>query len=235
MALFAIGDLHLGSAVDKPMDVFGDMWSRHPERIEASWQQNVEPSDVVCIPGDISWAMTLEEAAADLNWISKLHGRKIFIRGNHDYWWDGIQKVRSQLSDGDHALQNDSLTLNNDYCVAGTRGWVLPTHPRYTDEDTKILQREVHRLKLSLDTAKRTGLPIICMLHYPPLDPTETATVFTDVLESYGVSLCLYGHLHGAAHRFSVNKIVRDVRYQLVSSDFLHFEPLFIPEDWYKQ
>lgn len=233
MALYAIGDLHLGSSVDKPMDVFGEAWLQHPEQIEASWRERITENDSICVPGDISWAMTLEEAVPDLRWISQLPGHKMLIRGNHDYWWNGIQKVRQQLNDTVDAIQNDCVSCP-DYCIAGTRGWLLPSHPSFTDDDSRVLQREVHRLQLSLDAAKRTGLPIICMLHYPPIDPGHTTPIFSDVLESYGVTVCLYGHLHGAGHRFAVNENIRGVRYQLVSSDYLRFRPLLIPEEWYK-
>ncbi|GMA60713.1 metallophosphoesterase [Alicyclobacillus fastidiosus] len=166
MALYAIGDLHLANTVDKPMDVFGEAWKDHADKIREHWTSIVSPQDTVLIPGDISWAMTLDEVVPDIQWIHSLPGAKVMIRGNHDYWWTGIGKVRSLLPQQMYAIQNDSLSVG-DVTVAGTRGWVLPSHPSFQDEDEHILQREVHRLKLSLDHAAKSGQPIICMLHYP--------------------------------------------------------------------
>ncbi|EPZ48881.1 metallophosphoesterase [Alicyclobacillus acidoterrestris] len=224
MALYAIGDLHLATTVNKPMDVFGDTWTNHTEQIRQHWTATISPSDTVLIPGDISWAMTLDEAAPDLQWVSELPGKKVMIRGNHDYWWSGIGKVRGILLEDMYAIQNDSLQLDS-LTVAGTRGWVLPNHPSFSEEDEHILQREVHRLKLSLDHAAKHNHPIVCMLHYPPTGSDGEETVFTQVLESYGVQLCVYGHLHGASHRFAFNGTRNGTRYQLVSADYLQFKP----------
>lgn len=231
MAIYAIGDLHLASVVDKPMDVFGDRWQNHANQMRDAWLQLVNDEDTVLIPGDISWAMTLDEAQPDLQWIGALPGHKVMIRGNHDYWWSGIQKVRAQLTGRTYALQNDSL-ISNQVVIAGTRGWVMPRHPNFTVDDEKILERERHRLILSLDSAKSSGLPIICMMHYPPIDEIQDA-YFHDILVSYGVRVCLYGHLHGASHRFAVNEKIDGVQYQLVSSDYLQFQPLLIPDTWW--
>jgi uncharacterized protein len=231
MALYALGDLHLGTAVDKPMNVFGEQWTDHPRRIAEKWTLKVTDEDTVLIPGDISWAMTLDEAKPDLTWIGQLPGQKILIRGNHDYWWSGIGKVRGILPAGTFALQNDSILIDG-ISIAGTRGWLLPSHPNFTEDDQHILDREVHRLRLSLESAAQSGENgsgrIVCMLHYPPLAPDGDETVFTKVLEEFDVELCLYGHLHGAAHRFAVNEEIRGVRYQLVSCDYLEFDPMRI-------
>ncbi|WAH34996.1 metallophosphoesterase [Alicyclobacillus dauci] len=233
MALYAIGDLHLSTAVDKPMDVFGEAWSNHASRLADEWSKNVHEDDVVLIPGDISWGMTLEEAKPDLEWIAALPGKKIMIRGNHDYWWNGIGKVRNILPDGMYALQNDSLPLS-DCVITGTRGWVLPSHPNFNEEDERILKREAHRLRLSLENAAQHGLPIICMIHYPPIGPGEDTTIFTNILEEFPVKLCIYGHLHGFAHRFARNDVHNGITYQLVSGDFLAFRPFRLERSWYK-
>ncbi|GEO25712.1 ser/threonine protein phosphatase [Alicyclobacillus acidoterrestris] len=229
MALYAIGDLHLATTVNKPMDVFGDTWTNHTEQIQQHWTATISPSDTVLIPGDISWAMTLDEAAPDLQWVSELPGKKVMIRGNHDYWWSGIGKVRGILLKDMYAIQNDSLPLDG-LTIAGTRGWVLPNHPNFSEEDEHILQREIHRLKLSLDHAVKHNHPIVCMLHYPPTGGDGEETVFTQVLESYGVQLCVYGHLHGASHRFAFNGTRNGTRYQLVSADYLQFKPFALGE-----
>ncbi|MFB5191229.1 metallophosphoesterase [Alicyclobacillus fastidiosus] len=225
MALYAIGDLHLANSVDKPMDVFGEAWADHADKIRERWTSIVSPEDTVLIPGDISWAMTLDEAVSDIQWIDSLPGAKVMIRGNHDYWWSGIGKVRSILPQQMYAIQNDSLPIEH-VTVAGTRGWVLPSHPSFHEEDEHILQREVHRLRLSLDHAAKSGQPIVCMLHYPPLGVDGEETVFTRVLEEYRVELCVYGHLHGGSHRYAFNDTRNGTRYQLVSADYVDFIPV---------
>ncbi|MCL6453284.1 MAG: metallophosphoesterase [Alicyclobacillus sp.] len=227
--LYALGDLHLASASAKPMDVFGDKWRDHAARIRDHWQQIVRDEDVVLVPGDISWAMTLPEAALDLAYLGNLPGQKVLIRGNHDYWWNGIGKVRKALPSGLYALQNDALRLA-DITLCGTRGWLLPTHPQFTEEDWRLYEREAHRLRMSLEAATRLGGPLVCMIHYPPLGPDGGSTLFTDLLETYRVSVCVYGHLHGHAHVHRCPPERSGVRYQLVSADFVDFRP--VPVDW---
>ncbi|SIS61954.1 metallophosphoesterase [Alicyclobacillus vulcanalis] len=232
MAIYAIADLHLDTSDKKPMHVFGQTWRDHAEKIAHHWRQRVHDDDVVLIPGDISWAMKLEEAAPDLAWIGRLPGQKILIRGNHDYWWGGIQRVRQALPPHMYALQNDSLVVN-EVCFAGTRGWTLPHHPSYVrEQDEAILKREILRLELSLKTAIKHGKPIVCLMHYPPVDPEHGPSAFHELLVSYGVRGCVYGHLHGPAHRFAFNGVIDGVHYQLVSSDYLQFAPWCLPDDW---
>jgi len=223
--LFALGDVHLSHAVKKPMDIFGSVWEDHDERIRENWMRKVSPDDTVLLPGDLSWAMTLAEAKADLEWLGNLPGRQILLRGNHDYWWSGIGRVRNQLTGNQTAIQNDAVSVEG-YAVCGSRGWLLPSHPQFSDSDAVIYSRELQRLTLSLDAGARMGLPLLVMLHYPPLSQTDTDTEFTRMLEAYGVRLCIYGHLHGAAHRFAVQGTHNGVNYQLVSADYLNFEPL---------
>ncbi|WDL97115.1 metallophosphoesterase [Alicyclobacillus sp. ALC3] len=227
MAVFALADLHLGLAVDKPMDIFGSIWSNHAERIRASWTQRVSAQDTVLIPGDISWAMSLQEALPDLAWIAALPGRKVLLRGNHDYWWASIGRVRSALVDGVFALQNDAFAVEQ-WAVCGSRGWLLPSHPRFSPEDEVVYHREVQRLRLSLEAADRIGLPKLVMMHYPPTDVSAGATGFTELLEEFSVEACVYGHLHGPAHRFAFEGLKNGVAYRLVSADYLGFEPLML-------
>ncbi|MFD1675133.1 metallophosphoesterase [Alicyclobacillus fodiniaquatilis] len=224
MALYAIGDLHLATVVDKPMDIFGDTWRDHAERIQAHWHAQIGPEDTVLLPGDISWAMTLDEAKPDLDWIGAMPGKKILIRGNHDYWWSGIGKVRQLLSHDTYAIQNDSLQ-QAEVAIAGTRGWLLPNHPNFTEEDEHIFERELHRLRLSLEHAKKSDRKIVCMLHYPPLSADGQGTAYTNLLEQYQVVMCVYGHLHGNSHRYAFNGIHHGIHYQLVSADYLNFCP----------
>lgn len=225
MTIFAIGDLHLSHAVDKPMDIFGDTWRNHTEQIQSNWTNVISNSDTVLIPGDISWAMTLDEALPDLEWIATLPGRKIMIRGNHDYWWNGIHKIRKILPHGIDVIQNDSIVAEG-YSVCGTRGWVLPNHPNFNLDDERMISREVHRLRLSLEDTTRSGLPIICMIHYPPISPDGLQTPFSELIETFPVQYCIYGHLHGSAHRFAMNTTHNDVIYRLVSADYIRFSPV---------
>ncbi|MCL6592976.1 MAG: metallophosphoesterase [Alicyclobacillus sp.] len=231
MALFALADLHLSNAVDKPMDVFGPEWEGHVEKIERAWRTRVKDEDIVLLPGDLSWAMTLEEALPDLRWIASLPGEKVMIRGNHDYWWSGIGKVRQHAGPRMHALQNDALALGG-YALCGSRGWLLPTHPKFTEADAVIYAREIHRLRLSLTAAQQLGLPKIALMHYPPCSYLGEVTEFTKLLADFGVRLCVYGHLHGPAHRYAVEGVVDGVEYRLVSADYTHFQPvrLDLPE-----
>ncbi|AEJ43545.1 metallophosphoesterase [Alicyclobacillus acidocaldarius] len=232
MAIYAIADLHLDTSNSKPMDVFGPAWRDHAEKIAHHWLERVQEDDIVVMPGDISWAMKLEEAAPDLAWIGRLPGQKVLIRGNHDFWWGGIQRVRKALPPRMYALQNDCLVLD-DVCFAGTRGWTLPHHPSYHPEvDEPILKREILRLELSLKAAVKEEKPILCLMHYPPIDAQRLDSPFHELLAAYGVRACVYGHLHGPAHRFALNGEIDGVHYQLVSCDYLHFIPWKIPNEW---
>lgn len=221
MAVFAIADLHL-PARQKPMDVFGPHWKDHFERISQDWIARVGPRDVVLLPGDISWAMRLEEAAEDLAAIGRLPGLKLLLRGNHDYWWNSIGRVRRALPEGMYAIQNDSLLIDG-RLYAGSRGWTLPG-PDATEEDTRIFARERLRLEMSLKHARSrdAGAPLIAMMHFPPL--TDDVPGFSDLLEAYGASDCAYGHLHGAAICGAVRGLRGGVRYHQVSCDGLDFK-----------
>ena len=221
MAVYAIADLHL-PAQQKPMDVFGEHWRDHFQRIRADWLERVRPEDLVLLPGDISWAMRLEDAMEDLNSIGSLPGTKLLLRGNHDYWWSSIGRVRRALVEGMFALQNDSVCIG-DRLYAGSRGWMLPG-PELSEEDLRIYNRERLRLEMSLQHARRRDdqLPITVMMHYPPL--TDDAPGFSDILEKYGVTDCVYGHLHGAAIYGAVRGQRGSVRYHQVSCDGLGFK-----------
>lgn len=230
MAIYAIGDLHLPGGQDKPMNVFGSQWYDHASQIAARWKQTVKPGDLVLVPGDISWAMQFDQAKADLESIAELPGEKILLRGNHDYWWASIGKIRQWLPPGMHALQNDAF-IWHDTVICGTRGWVFPTEQNPLDEqDRKIYARELQRLELSLQQAAKGKLPIIAMLHYPPLLKDNLSTSFTDLLESYGVMLCCFGHLHDAGIQNAFQGIRNTVEFRLVSCDAIGFTPkLLVP------
>lgn len=225
MAIFAIADLHLDTG-DKPMDVFGSAWERHAERIFLCWERLVSPSDTVLIPGDISWAMTLSQAMPHLERIGALPGRKVILRGNHDYWWSSASRVRDALPEEMYLIQNDSLMLDG-VLIAGSRGWLLPSADGFGQDDLRIYEREKIRLELSLGSARRRDehAPLVCMMHYPPLSEADRDTGFTELLGAYRVDRVVYGHLHGAALRGAFRGEHRGVVYQQVSSDGIGFEP----------
>jgi uncharacterized protein len=230
VAFFALADLHLGFAVDKPMDIFGDQWCDHPAKIEANWRRVVTEDDIVLLPGDISWAMRFEQAEPDLNFIAALPGRKVLIRGNHDYWWSSIGKVREALPDGMFALQNDHLVLDG-VALCGTRGWNLPGGGLPGNDDPKHFVRERNRLQLSLESAP-AGLPKIALLHYPPRLTGMDDPGFTDLLEEQAVRICAYGHLHGAAdHRLGIAGRHGGVEYVLCAADAVDFTPVRLPDE----
>lgn len=232
MTIYAIGDLHLPGGDTKPMDVFGSHWENHFEKIMLDWRSRVKPDDVVLLPGDISWAMRLEDALQDLYAIGALPGQKILLRGNHDYWWGSITRLRASLPEGMHALQNDALVVGG-HVICGSRGWVLPGENGLDDDDMRIYQRELMRFEMSLRHAKRIApnLPIIAMLHYPPFNERQEPSGFTDLLEQYGVSDVVYGHLHGPGIKCGHTGVVRGVRYYLTSCDGLNFALLNVTGD----
>ena len=227
MAVFAISDLHL-PAREKPMDRFGPQWKDHFARIRQDWLERVSPGDIVLLPGDLSWAMRLEEALEDLNSISSLPGRKVLLRGNHDYWWSSIGRVRRALGENTYALQNDALMLDG-WLFAGSRGWMLPGQES-SAEDVRIYERERLRLEMSLKCARRLDpqRPITALMHYPPL--SEEHAGFSDILSAYGVSDCVYGHLHGASIYGAVRGLRQGIRYHQVSCDGLDFKLYLLHE-----
>ena len=228
MAIFAIGDLHLPGGQGKPMDVFGSHWDDHVSRIVAQWRQTVTANDLVLIPGDISWAMQFDQAKEDLSMIAELPGEKLLLRGNHDYWWSSIGKIRSWLPDTMHALQNDAFQWH-DLMICGTRGWNFPTDLNPLDEaDAKIYHRELIRLEISLQKAAERQLPILAMLHYPPLLKDTLNTAFTKLLETYHVTQCCFGHLHDVGIFNAFQGEHHQIAYHLVSCDAIGFSPKLI-------
>lgn len=231
MSVFAIGDLHLPGGDEKPMNVFGSHWDGHFQRISEDWRSRVSAEDVVLIPGDISWAMQLRDAVPDLQAIAELPGRKVILKGNHDYWWNTLTQVRSALPGGMQAIQHNALDLG-EAVVCGTRGWTLPTEESpLSPEDQRIYNREVLRLEMSLkEAAKIQGdRPLIVMMHYPPLYDLERDTDFTRLMEQYPVTAVVYGHLHGAGIRAKYEGEHKGIRYQLVSCDSLGFRLARVP------
>lgn len=218
--IFAISDLHL-PAREKPMDIFGAHWENHFERISADWCERVTADDIVLLPGDLTWAMHLDDALEDLRRVGELPGKKLILRGNHDYWWGGIGQVRRALPEGMLAVQNDAVALDG-HIFAGSRGWTLPGSETSKD-DIKIYERERLRLEMSLKSARRISeeMPLIVMMHYQPFSPVCDG--FSDILSAYRTDICVYGHLHGAGLQFAFNGVKDGVTYHQVSCDGLGF------------
>lgn len=221
MKVFAISDLHLSTADPKPMDVFGGGWSDYWSIIENDWREKVSDDDLVLIPGDISWAMHIKEALPDLGLIGKLKGKKVLLRGNHDYWWNTIGKVRAALPDGMYAVQNDCLRFDN-FLVCGTRGWTCPDKGELSAQDKKIYLRETQRLKLSLEQMskmRREEDKVVCMMHFPPFNVRREDSEFTKLFIQYGVNCVVYGHLHGKDCRADLHFSKFGADFYLTSTD----------------
>lgn len=249
MSVFAIADLHLSFGVSgKNMDVFGEIWRDHPKKIEEKWTRVIGPDDLVLIPGDISWAKHLTEALPDLVFIDSLPGTKVMIKGNHDYWWSAISKVKEIAPESLHFVQNDSFDFN-DISVAGSRLWdtdeynfdgCIDYHDNKTvrplmakDEDPvereKIFTRELQRLEMSLKTLSPSAKHRICMTHYPPVGIDLKDSRASKLLEKYGVEACVFGHVHSM--KKGLNPFYGEkngVRYHFACADFIDFNPIKI-------
>ena len=231
MSIYVIGDLHLSFANPKPMDIFGENWKNHEEKIKNDWKDKVKENDTVIILGDFSWAMELENMYEDFKYLSSLPGRKILLKGNHDYWWTSLKKLNEYLKENNFKniefMQNNSFEIEGKI-IAGTRGWNFED----TEEDKKILDRELLRLELSIqDGIKKFGTDkeiIVCM-HYPPVTKQILENPkFIEVMKKYNVKKCFYGHLHGEALKEAVNGEIDGIKLTLASSDGLDFKLLKI-------
>ena len=218
MNIYAIGDLHLsGEPPAKPMEIFGEHWLGHKEKIKNNWLATVTDGDVVIICGDISWAMGVKNAAEDLAWLAQLPGRKLLLRGNHDYWWSSLAKMQQLYGEHFEFIQNDCTMVDN-ISICGTRGWVLPSAENFSAEDEKIYKREALRLELSLKAAQHHNPEqLIVAMHYPPLFAADEHTLFTDLMEKYHVNHCVYGHILGENHVLTFEGEREGVNYKLVS------------------
>jgi uncharacterized protein len=227
MGIFAIGDLHLSHGQEKPMDIFGGEWVNHIEKIRHNWDLVVDKDDLVIVAGDISWAMQITEAMPDLHWLAGLKGTKLLIRGNHDYWWSSIGRVRAQLPRSIYALQNDHFVWYG-RVICGTRGWLCPGEEGFDNEhDQKIYLREARRLQLSLEsTAGETSSEIIVALHFPPFNRKGQSSAFTTLLEQFRVRICIFGHIHDSGRDYIFQGEKNGVEYRFVAADGIDFTPL---------
>ncbi|KDR95665.1 hypothetical protein SAMN02745945_01516 [Peptoclostridium litorale DSM 5388] len=228
MALYAIGDLHFGKAVDKPMDIFGPDWENHRERTIENWKNTVSEEDTVIVAGDISWAIDMDEAMPDLEDISALPGRKILVRGNHDYWWSAIGRLNKLFENMDF-IQNNHFEYDG-WAVCGSRGWLCPNDYYFGEKDERIYKREIHRLRLSIESALKKGHEdIIVATHYPPTNDKLEGSDFTRLYEKYGVKKVVYGHLHGKeAFKGALRGERNGVEYIFASCDYTGFMPVKI-------
>lgn len=223
MALYAIGDTHLSLTSDKPMDVFGGGWSGYVEKLQSGFAA-VQQEDTVVLCGDLSWGMSLDEARQDFAFLNALPGRKLLLKGNHDYWWNTAAKMKKFFQDnGFDTLEilHNNCYFYGDVALCGTRGW-------FYEEDkgghnAKIFNRELIRLEASLKAAGEHEK--LCFLHYPPLYQGYRCQEIIDLMERYGVKRCFYGHLHGGSHRLALCGVRGGVDYQLISADYLRFQP----------
>lgn len=234
MSIFVIADLHLSFSNDKPMDIFGKNWENHAKKIKENWINKVKEEDYVILPGDFSWAMYLEETKLDFEYLNNLPGKKILLKGNHDYWWSTVTKIDNFLKDNN--IDNINILYNNSYLIedkiiVGTRGWNILDR----EEESKMVKRECGRLELSInDGIKKYGnnKEIIAFLHYPPLTKEykyhPEKSEFVQIFNKYGIKRCYYGHLHGKAHNDAIEGEVNGITYKLISADYLKFDLLEI-------
>ncbi len=245
MRVYAIGDVHLpGGPRAKGMERFDPVWTDHPRVIAERWNDAARDDDVLLIVGDLSWAMTIEEARDDLAWIDGLRGTKVVVKGNHDFWWKSIGKVRAAFGESVHALQYDHVVLGP-VAFVGTRGWQCPGSigsadlmhdgkaaagtTTYTEQDRKLYEREVGRLKMAFERLEKSGASwerLVCLLHYPPMNPEHEPSGFTELIDRFGVDVCVHGHLHGAASIATAFEGRRGrTEYHCVSADAVRMAP----------
>lgn len=236
MSIYAIGDLHLSLNKEKPMDIFGGNWKNHEQKIKENWKNTVQDNDLVILPGDFSWEMHLKDMYNDFAYLNDLPGKKLLLKGNHDYWWTTLAKMREFLQE--NKFENIDFLYNNSYLfedkiIAGTRGWAL----NGTENSNKMNHREEERLKLSLQSGVDNfgDKEIICIMHYPPiveesnndannLNKNLRVSNYVQIMKQYNVKTCLYGHLHGESHKEAFEGIIDGINFKLVSSDYLDFK-----------
>lgn len=236
MAIFAIADLHLSFNENKPMNIFGERWQNHEEKIKQDWLKKVTEKDTVLLPGDFSWSMYLKDTKADFEYLDKLPGRKILLKGNHDYWWSTLNKMQKYVEENN--FKNIDFLYNNSYevegnIIAGTRGWVQSNE----QEDKKMINRESIRLEISIkDGIQKFGedKPIIICMHYPPYTNYNKQNLidspFIEIMRKYNVKKCIYGHLHGESIKEAIQGNIKGIDTTLVSADGVNFKLIKITE-----
>lgn len=224
MKVFAISDLHLSGTTNKPMNIFGPGWEGHFDKIKADWAERVTDDDIVLIGGDISWGMKPEEGLYDVLSLRELKGKKVFVRGNHDYWWNGIAKIRAAAPENFFFLQNDCVKIGK-YIVCGSRGWTCPGSADFTEHDMALYKREGERFRLAfrqVEKVREEGDKLIALIHYPPFSPKNENTLFTQLFEENKVDKVVFGHIHGM-YFFPLRSEINGIKYYLTSCDKTRF------------
>lgn len=224
MGLYTIGDLHLSLSTNKPMDIFGEVWRGHTEKLKESFSK-LSAEDTIVLCGDSSWGISLEESLEDFRFIDALPGQKIILKGNHDYWWETASKMNAFFAANE--IKTIRILHNNcyfygDYALCGTRGWFKDEETADMAHNRKVLNREAQRLECSLKAAG--DRPILCFLHYPPMYQGYECPEILAVLQKYPVQACYYGHLHGPSHKRAIEGRRFGMDFSLVSADYLRFE-----------
>ena len=234
MAIYVIGDLHLSFQTKKPMDIFGEQWKDYEKKIKNNWLKQINKNDLVILAGDFSWAMNLDESLLDFEFIHNLPGTKVLIKGNHDYWWTSLTKMKNFVEKNgfnDINFIHNNAFYYKDYAVVGTRGWTISE----TENSEKMLNRELIRLENSiLNIQNRENKKIICVMHYPPITTEmikkNEKSLYIELLKKYKIDNCYYGHLHGKTQIGSVEGNIDGVNLMLRSSDYVNFIPKKIAE-----
>lgn len=224
MALYVIGDLHLSFGTDKPMDVFGGAWVNYMQKLEEGMRV-VRPEDTTVLAGDLTWGLDLKGAEQDFAFIHSIPGRKIILKGNHDYWWSTASKFYqfcAQHGWEDMLILNNNCYFYEDLAICGTRGWFFEEE-KHTEHDAKVFHRELMRLETSLKAAGDRQK--LCFLHYPPRYRGYECMEILEMMRKYGVSDCYYGHLHGDSHKLAIQGECNGVRLHMISADYLNFRP----------
>ena len=229
MALYTIGDLHLSLGGDKPMDRFGEIWQNHPQKLIEGFR-DLNDDDLTVLCGDLSWAMSLAGAEEDFRFMDQLPGRKLILKGNHDYWWSTATKARSFFAE--HGFETMEILHNNahvygDFALCGTRGWFYE-EDHGTEHDRKMMLREVQRLETSLKAAGEREK--IVFLHYPPVFQNYRCDEILRLLDEHRVRRCYYGHIHGKGIRLAFNGWIGCTEFRLVSADAVGFRPVKIQD-----
>lgn len=227
MALYTIGDLHLCLGAPKPMDVFGGAWVGYMDKLKEGLSV-IGPEDTTVLCGDLSWALGLEAAQADFAWINELPGRKIILKGNHDYWWSTANKFYQFCQANgfsDMWILNNNCYIYEDWAICGTRGWFFEEE-KSGRHDEKVFKRELMRLEASLKAAGEKEK--LVFLHYPPKYRGYNCEPIIELLHSYGVRRCFYGHLHSDSHKLAVEGLWDGIDYKLVAADYTGFRPIAV-------
>jgi predicted phosphohydrolase len=243
MKIWAISDLHLSiSCPEKTMEIFGENWKNYQKKIESNWKKNVSNEDLILLPGDLCWAKHLDQALIELNWIDNLPGRKILVKGNHDYWWASIKKLRENLPTSIEVIQNDAININ-DVSIAGARLWdsyeynfnnivhfqknIKEKKEKQNEDDAeKIFLRELNRFEMSLSQLNQKAKFKIAMTHYPPISSDLKDSRVSKLLEKYKIDICVFGHLHNLRKDKPIFGNKNNTKYYLTSCDYLDFCPI---------